>query len=274
MTDLIQIGLRPARLIIVEDCIVGIGKVAAYGQFDNPDSLVIFERCIDTVVFHLTGIDPRRCRKPRDTGIRRCLQENTLTAFPKIVCLNSEFAEKRNFSAYIQFVCLFPAYRGICPVTQTQSRIGRVAGSELIATTIRINRFVINETTVSANLIVTHDSVRGFEFYQIEYIAQRSEKFLFGKHPANGPGRKKSETMFGREILGTVVSEITFDKIPIVEIIGNTSGNTLMTIRKCFFGIGFNRTGNVFLRLLVKEQCPYGMFSKGSSIVEHRFEIE
>ena len=274
LSDLVQIGFGPAGLVVVEDRIMGVGEVAAHGQLHLPDRLMVFERSIDTVVLHLAGIDPRRRRKAREAGNGGCLKENTLAALAEIVRLNAEFAEQRDFGSDIEFVGFLPADRIVGPVAQAQSGIGRIAGAELIGAAARVDRLVVDKAPVAADLVVTHDTVGGFELHQVEHVAQRSEEFLLGKHPTDGTRREEAETMAGREVFGAVVAEVTLDEIAVVVVVGDTAGDTLMAVGQCLLGVGLGRVGDVLLRLLIEEQGTDGVPAEGPGVVERRLEIE
>ena len=82
-------------------------------------------------------------------------------------------------------------------------------------------------------IIITDFTIRSTNFQHIQNSAffQEFHKRFFTNHPSDSTGIKECKTIFFAELLGTIISTIIFNKIPIRPIISSTECPVFTIVR-------------------------------------------
>ena len=82
--------------------------------------------------------------------------------------------------------------------------------------------------------IAADKTVGAADFEEVDIFADRLPEFFTADCPAQRHGGEELETVFGGQTLRSVVAEIEFREITLIEVICHTTRKSLITLRKRF----------------------------------------
>ena len=136
------------------------------------------------------------------------------------------------------------------------------------------DRAEVDETAVAADLVIADQTPRSADLEHVHDILHAPPPRLLGNEITQSDGREETEALARREVLGTVVTGIELEEVAVVIIIGQTTGDTLVSVRKGVLG----RTGAVAeqaaARLLEQEEARHIVMAERPGVVEGSLDIE
>ena len=269
----VEVRIFISGLVAVDEHVSreSIGSLA--GQHHFADPVVIIDREVEAGVVHLTHV---HIGSDGDTGeIRKRLaaEEDAGAVLLEDIGLDLEFAEEGEIDTDVSLLGHFPAHVRVGDVSFLDTGVALDARTEVGGAGTG-DRAEVDETAVTADLVITDQTPGAAHLEHVHDVLHAPPPRLLGNEVTQGDGREEAETLARREVLGTVVTGVEFEKVTIVIVIGQTSGDTLVSVREGVLGRSGAVAEQAAARLLEEEEARYVMTAERTGIVEGSLDIE
>ena len=116
-------------------------------------------------------------------------------------------------------------------VTQTGRRTRNIGAAAVDGDRVEIYE------VVSAEAVATYQTVRSAEFQVVHDLLHGLPELLATRYPTDRYRGEELETVALGQTLGTVVTEVELEPVTLVEIVGEASRQTLVTLRQRLRGL-------------------------------------